>query len=66
VGSEDKSLIFGIYQRNGKLITSPVPDRKHDTLIPLIKQKHARKGSLYYTLDHTAYALNSIIVLNTR
>ena len=53
-GSEGKSLVFGIYQRNGKVITFPVSDRKHDTLIPLIKQ-HTRKGSLYYTDDHTAY-----------
>ena len=49
-----------IYQRNGKVITFPVSDRKHDTLIPLIKQ-HTKKGSLYYTDDHTAYgALNLI------
>ena len=54
-GSEGKSLVFGIYQRNGKVITFPVSDRKHDTLIPLIKL-HTKKGSLYYTDDHTAYA----------
>ena len=26
-GSEGKSLVFGIYQRNGKVITFPVSDR---------------------------------------
>ena len=59
-GSEGKSLVFGIYQRNGKVITFPVSDRKHDTLIPLIKQ-HTKKGSLYYTDDHTAYATLNLI-----
>jgi len=54
-GSEGKNLVFGIYQRNGKVITFPVSDRKHDTLIPLIKQ-HTKNGSLYYTDDHTASA----------
>ena len=44
-GAEGKSLVFGIYQRNGKVITFPVSDRKHDTLIPLIKL-HTKKGSL--------------------
>ncbi|MFN3654129.1 MAG: transposase [Candidatus Nitrosotenuis sp.] len=62
-GAEGKSLVFGIYQRNGRVITFPVPDRKHETLMPLIEQ-HARKGSLYYTDDHTAYA--SLRLENTR
>ena len=53
-GSEGKSLVFGIYQRNGKVITFPISE-KHDTLIPLIKQ-HTKKGFLYYTDDYTAYA----------
>ena len=59
-GSEGKNLVFGIYQRNGKVITFPVSDREHDTLIPLIKL-HTRKGSLYYTDDHTAYASLDLI-----
>jgi transposase-like protein len=32
----------------------------HDTLIPLIKL-HTKKGSLYYTDDHTAYASLDLI-----
>jgi len=59
-GAEGKTLVFGIYQRNGKVITFPVSDRKHDTLIPLIKL-HTKKGSLYYTDDHTAYATLDLI-----
>ena len=30
-GFEGKSLVFGIYLSNGKVITFPVSDRKHDT-----------------------------------
>ncbi len=60
-GSEGKSLVLGICQSNGKVITFPVSDRKHDTLIPLIKQPHTRKVSLYYTDDHTAYAALNLI-----
>jgi transposase len=59
-GAEGKSLVFGIYQRNGNVITFPVSDRKQDTLIPLIKL-HTKKGSLYYTDDHTAYASLELI-----
>ena len=59
-GTEGKSLVFGIHQRNGKVITFPVSDRIHDTLIPLIKL-HTKKGSLYYTDDHTAYASLDLI-----
>ena len=49
-----------IYQRNGKVITFAVSDRKHDTLISLIKF-YTKKGSLYYTDDHTAYASLDLI-----
>ncbi len=54
-GAEGKMLVFGIYKRNGHVITFPVPDRKYDTLMELIK-KYTRKDSLYYTDDYTAYA----------
>jgi len=59
-GAEGKSLVFGIYQWNSKVIIFPISDRKHDTLIPLIKL-HTKKGSLYYTDDHTAYASLDLI-----
>ncbi|HEY6588207.1 MAG TPA: IS1595 family transposase [Nitrososphaeraceae archaeon] len=48
---EHKNLVFGIYKRNGIVITFPVSDRKHETLIPLIKQ-YTKKGSLYYSDQH--------------
>lgn len=31
---EHKNLVCGIYKRNGIVITFPVPDRKHEKLIP--------------------------------
>ena len=54
-GAEGKTIVFGIYKRNGHVMTFPVPDRKHRTLTDLIA-RHARRGSLYYTDDYTAYA----------
>jgi transposase len=54
-GAEGKHMVFGIYRRNGRVVTFPVHDTKYDTLMPLI-EKHTKKGSLYYTDDHTAYA----------
>ena len=53
-GAEGKHVVFGIYQRNGKIIVFPVPDRKKETLEPLI-DKHTRKGSIYYTDDYEGY-----------
>lgn len=64
-GSEGKSLVFGIYQRNGKVITFPVSDRIHDTLIPLIKL-HTKNLSQNYlsTDDHkTGELYQSKVVL---
>jgi transposase-like protein len=47
VGEPKETLVFGIYQRNGKVITFPISDRKHDTLIPLIKP-HTKKVLCIY------------------
>lgn len=55
-GAENKTVVFGIYARNGQILTFIVPDRKRATLMERIK-KHTKKGSLYYTDDHTAYAV---------
>ncbi|MDR4512839.1 MAG: IS1595 family transposase [Nitrososphaeraceae archaeon] len=57
---EQKNLVFGLYKRNGIVITFHVYDRKHETLIPLIK-KYTKKGSLYYSYDHTASAMLNMI-----
>lgn len=47
-GDEGKQIVFGIYQRNGKIIVFPVPSRAEETLLPLI-ERYTKKGSIYYT-----------------
>lgn len=54
-GAEGKVIVFGIYRRNGQVITFPIPNRRKKTLYPLIKS-HTRKGSIYYTDDYEGYA----------
>jgi len=54
-GAEGKVVVFGIYQRNGQVLTFPVPSRATETLHPIIKE-HTKPGSLYYTDDWHAYA----------
>jgi transposase len=58
-GAAGKHIVFGLYQRNGQVITFPVPDRKTNTLIPLVFQ-HTKPGSLYYSDDWHAYTWLSI------
>lgn len=54
-GADGKILVFGLYKRNGRVLTFPVADRKKATLLPLIEQ-HTKPGSLYYTDEYAAYA----------
>ena len=49
-GAAGKQIVLDLYPRNGQVMTFPVPDRKTDTLIPLVFQ-HTRPGSLYYSDD---------------
>lgn len=58
-GASGKHMVFGIYQRNGKVLTFPISSRAGDELIPLISH-HTKPGSLYYTDDWFAYAFLSI------
>lgn len=53
-GAHGKHVVFGIYQRNGQVITFPVPNRKWQTLRPLI-ERHTTTGSVYYTDDYQGY-----------
>jgi transposase len=50
----NKHMVFGIYQRDGKVITFPVSSRSSKDLVPLIL-KHTKPGSLFYTDDWHAY-----------
>jgi transposase len=58
-GAAGKHIVFGLYQRNGQVMTFPVPDRKTNTLIHLVFQ-HTKPGSLYYSDDWHAYTWLSI------
>lgn len=55
-GAEGKTIVFGIYKRNGKVVVFPVPNRKAETLQPLIEQSTS-KGSVYFTDDYEGYAI---------
>jgi len=55
-GAHGKHIVFGIYQRDGRVITFPMPDRKWQTLKPLIERHTERgRGSVYYTDDYHGY-----------
>lgn len=53
-GAEGKSIVFGMYQRNGRVIVFPVSNRRRETLEPIIK-KHTKIGSIYYTDEYEGY-----------
>jgi len=54
-GAAGKVIVFGILKRNGRVKVFPVSDRKHATLLSLVRE-HTKPGSLYYTDDYQAYA----------
>lgn len=58
-GAEGKVIVFGIYRRDGQVLTFPVSSRSRDTLMPLVTT-HTKPGSPYYTDDYHAYTSLSI------
>lgn len=54
-GASGKHMIFGLYQRNGKVLTFPISSRSKKVLFPIIEQ-YIKQGSLYYTDDWHAYS----------
>jgi transposase-like protein len=51
---ENKTVVFGMLQRDGDVITRVVPGRHRDQLLPHVRQNIAR-GSKVSTDDHGAY-----------
>jgi transposase len=49
-GATGKTIVFGIYQRNGKVPTFPISSRAKATMQPYIT-RYTKAGSLYYTDD---------------
>ena len=58
-GAAGKHMVFGIYQRNGTVLTFPITSRGGWELIPLMTQ-YTKPGSLYYTDDWHAYTFLDI------
>ena len=58
-GAAGKHMVFGMYQRNGKVLTFPIPGRGKKMLAPLMVT-HTKPGSLYYTDDWNAYTFLDI------
>lgn len=69
-GASGKNIVFGIYQRDGKVLTFPISSRSKETMMPLITQ-YTKAGSLYYTDNWFAYAFlpirgNHVVVLKEK
>jgi transposase len=47
-GASGKHMIFGMYQRNGKVFTFPISSRARENLLKII-DRYIKPGSLYYT-----------------
>ena len=58
-GAAGKHMVFGIYQRNGRVLTFPIASRGNRDLVPLMTN-HTKAGSLYYTDDWHAYTFLDI------
>ena len=58
-GAAGKHIVFGIYQRNGKVLTFPITSRGNQQLVPLMTA-YTKPGSLYYTDDWHAYTFLAI------
>ncbi len=53
-GIDNKTVVFGMLQRDGKVIAGPVPNRLKGTLEPIIK-KNVMRGTEISTDEHGAY-----------
>jgi transposase len=52
--AEGKTIVFGMLQRGGEVMTKIVPDAKQATLLPLI-EANVEKGSTCHTDEHFSY-----------
>lgn len=53
-GAEGKTIVFGMVERGGDVMTHVVPNVKRETLIPIIKE-HVKRGSLVETDEFQTY-----------
>jgi len=53
-GAKGKTIVFGMLQRNGEVMTKIVPDAKRQTLLPII-ESNVKKGTTCHTDEHFSY-----------
>src|SRR5262249_10837411 len=53
-GPINKTIVFGMKERGGQVVTQVVTERTKDTLHPIIK-RHIEKGSSMYSDEHVGY-----------
>lgn len=53
-GAAGKTIVFGMLQRDGEVMTKIVPNAKQQTLLPLI-EANVEKGSTCHTDEHFSY-----------
>jgi transposase len=58
-GATGKGIVFGLYQRDGQVLTFPVAGRNRAEILPLLLG-HTHPGRLYYTDDWHAYTSLSV------
>lgn len=58
-GAVGKHMVFGMFQRDGKVLTFPITSRGKQEMVPLMID-YTRPGSLYYTDDWHAYTFLDI------
>ena len=58
-GATGKGIVFGLYQRDGQVLTFPVSGRSRAEILPLLLG-HTHPGRLYYADDWHAYTSLSV------
>lgn len=53
-GSQKKTVVFGMMERGGDIVTEVVPDRRSGTLLPVILE-NVKPHSIVHTDEHKAY-----------
>ena len=52
--SENKTIVFGMLEVGGEIVTHVVPDRRNGTLLPMVRAT-VKKSSTVHTDEHRAY-----------
>ncbi len=57
-GADNKTIVFGMIERGGRVSTEIIPDAKQDTIRPIVL-KNVQRGSVVSTDEHGGYHLLS-------